>query len=150
MLIARDAPARRPRSGNGSKRVLAQPQSQANPRDVAWMRALIDRTGAMAHARAVASGLAGAALYEFEQIFGASPSCRDALFIRSMVTWVLRARSDSHETETRMQKRILLYGATGYSGRLIAAEARRRLERAVTSADVRGRPWRRDRRRSRR
>lgn len=72
-------------------RVLAKERGRRTARDVAWMRALIDRTGAMAYARAFAKGLAGAALYEFEQVFGADPAShsRDARFIRSMVTWVL-------------------------------------------------------------
>jgi geranylgeranyl diphosphate synthase, type II len=75
------------------KRVLARTRPRRTRRDVAWMRGLIDRTGAMSHARQVASGLAGAALYEFDQLFGATPSSRDARFIRSLITWVLhRAR----------------------------------------------------------
>jgi geranylgeranyl diphosphate synthase type II len=55
------------------------------------MQALIKRTGGMEHARSVAKGLAGAALYEFDQIFGdgAASRSRDARFIRSMLTWVL-------------------------------------------------------------
>ena len=41
------------------------------------------------HARAVARGLAGAALYEFDQYFGEFRDSRDLRFIRSLVTWVL-------------------------------------------------------------
>jgi geranylgeranyl diphosphate synthase, type II len=72
-------------------RLLAKPRKKRAPRDVAWMRTLIDRSGAMEHARSVAKGLAGAALYEFEQIFDerTTSASRDAQFIRNMITWVL-------------------------------------------------------------
>lgn len=74
-------------------RILARPRSRRTRRDVAWMRDAIDRSGAIAYARTVAKGLAGAALYEFEGIFGANPPSRDALFIRRMVTWVIERGS---------------------------------------------------------
>jgi geranylgeranyl diphosphate synthase type II len=72
-------------------RTLAKPRSRRTPREVEWMQALINRTGGIEHARSVAKGLAGAALYEFEQIFGdgAASRSRDVRFIRSMLTWVL-------------------------------------------------------------
>jgi geranylgeranyl diphosphate synthase, type II len=72
-------------------RLLAKPRTRRSRRDVAWMRTLIDGSGAIDHARSVAKGLAGAALYEFEQIFddAATSRSRDAQFIRSMITWVL-------------------------------------------------------------
>jgi geranylgeranyl diphosphate synthase type II len=54
------------------------------------VRDLLDRTGAMAHARAVARGLAGAALFEFDEYFSGMPASRDRQFMRSLVTWVLR------------------------------------------------------------
>jgi len=69
-------------------KILGKPRDRRTLTDVAWMRRLIDRTGAMAHARSIARGLAGAALYEFEQVFG-EPKSRDAMFIRNMITWVL-------------------------------------------------------------
>ncbi len=71
-------------------RILAKPRSRRTTQDVAWMRSLIDRTGAIAHARAMADGLAGAALYEFDRIFGARPDGRDTRFIRNMLTWVVQ------------------------------------------------------------
>jgi geranylgeranyl diphosphate synthase type II len=81
----------RPSERGRLTRLLGKPRNRRSPRDVAWMRSLIDRTGAMDHARSVAKGLAGAALYEFEQIFDAAATSRsrDARFIRSMITWVL-------------------------------------------------------------
>jgi geranylgeranyl diphosphate synthase type II len=81
----------RPSERTRLTQLLAKPRHKRSPRDVTWMRTLIDRSGAMDHARSVAKGLAGAALYEFEQIFdeGATSRSRDAQFIRSMITWVL-------------------------------------------------------------
>jgi geranylgeranyl diphosphate synthase type II len=81
----------RPSERRRLTRLLGKPRNRRSPRDVAWMRSLIDHTGAMDHARSVAKGLAGAALYEFEQIFDAAATSRsrDARFIRSMITWVL-------------------------------------------------------------
>ena len=85
------------RTGRASERarltrLLAKPRYKRSARDVAWMRSLIDRTGAVDHARSVAKGLAGAALYEFEQIFdeATTSASRDAQFIRNMITWVLQ------------------------------------------------------------
>jgi geranylgeranyl diphosphate synthase type II len=70
-------------------RILAKPRVGRTARDVAWLRRLFERAGAMAHAERVAKGLAGAALYEFSEIFGDQPGSRDARFIRALVTWVL-------------------------------------------------------------
>jgi len=44
----------------------------------------------MEHARAVALGLAGVALYEFDQYFAGVPGSRDLDFMRSLLTWVLQ------------------------------------------------------------
>jgi len=68
---------------------LDRPRLARSTADVAGVRALIRRTGAMDHARAVSRGLAGAALYEFDQYFGGVRDSRDLRFIRSLVTWVL-------------------------------------------------------------
>jgi geranylgeranyl diphosphate synthase type II len=74
-------------------RVLAKPRARRTPRDVAWTRELLDRTDALTHARHIAQALAGAALYEFEQVFSRRAPSRDALFIRHMITWVLDRRA---------------------------------------------------------
>jgi geranylgeranyl diphosphate synthase type II len=75
------------------RRILAKPRSRRTARDVVWMRGAIDRSGAIAYARKVAKALAGAALYEFERVFGENPSSRDAQFIGRMVTWVIERGS---------------------------------------------------------
>lgn len=69
---------------------LGKARADRGEADVRWLRALIDRSGAMAHARAVAHALAGAALYEFEQVFAEVPDSRDKQFIGALATWVLQ------------------------------------------------------------
>ena len=69
---------------------LARPREARSAAAVARVRALLERTGAMQHARTVALGLAGAALYEFDQYFAGVPGSRDLDFMRSLVTWVLQ------------------------------------------------------------
>jgi geranylgeranyl diphosphate synthase type II len=71
---------------------LERPRAGRSAEDVAAVRALLDRTGALEHARTVSRGLAGAALYEFDEYFKGFADSRDVRFMRSLVTWVL-ARS---------------------------------------------------------
>jgi geranylgeranyl diphosphate synthase type II len=83
------------RHGGGDDRAalmsfLAQQRADRSPAGVKSVRDILDRTGALAHARAVARGLAGAALYEFDQYFADLADSRDVRFMRSLVTWVLQ------------------------------------------------------------
>lgn len=68
---------------------LATPRRQRDQQDVAWVRGLLERTGAMEHARTVAQGLGGAALYEFDRYFAEVPPGRDLHFVRALLTWVM-------------------------------------------------------------
>ena len=68
---------------------LGLPRAARTAAAVARVRALLERTGAMEHARTVARGLAGAALYEFDRYFAGTPDSRDLTFMRSLLTWVL-------------------------------------------------------------
>jgi geranylgeranyl diphosphate synthase type II len=68
-------------------RFLGLPRAGRTASEVAWVRELLDATGAMAHARDVARALSGAALYEFDCYFKAIPGSRDTRFIRSLLTW---------------------------------------------------------------
>jgi len=81
------------RAGAGERRTLLSflhnPREARSPARVARIRALLDRTGALDHARTVARALAGAALFEFDTYFDGMPESRDLRFIRSLVTWVL-------------------------------------------------------------
>jgi geranylgeranyl diphosphate synthase type II len=74
-------------------RFLARPRAERSAAAVARVRALLNHTGAMDHARTVARGLAGAALYEFDQYFAGVPASRDLDFMRSLLTWVLQRSS---------------------------------------------------------
>ena len=58
--------------------------------DVAWARALLERTGSLQHARTVAQALGGAALCEFDKYFENMRESRDRSFMRSLLLWVLR------------------------------------------------------------
>jgi geranylgeranyl diphosphate synthase type II len=69
---------------------LASPRAARSPAAVARVRELLERSGAMDHARTVARGLAGAALYEFDRYFADVPASRDLDFMRSLLTWVLQ------------------------------------------------------------
>lgn len=84
-LRSADAPARR-----RLLRYLGRAREQRSAAETAWVRALLQRSGSFEHARQVAKGLAGAALYEFEQIFGGLADSRDLRFVRALLTWVLR------------------------------------------------------------
>ncbi len=72
------------------KTFLGRARSARSATDVAWVRALIERTGAVEHARTVARGLGGAALYEFDEYFKGVRDSRDRRFMRSLLIWVLR------------------------------------------------------------
>jgi geranylgeranyl diphosphate synthase, type II len=69
---------------------LALPRSARSAEEVAWVHALLVDSGALEHARAVATGLGGAALFEFDQYFARVPASRDLRFIRSLLTWVVQ------------------------------------------------------------
>jgi len=73
--------------------VLSRPREQRTPSEVDWMRALIEEHGSIAYAVAIARGLAGAALREFEAIFEAVSASRDKAFIRGLVTWTIERAS---------------------------------------------------------
>ena len=68
---------------------MALCRDQRTSLDVAWVSALLKRSGAAEYARSVAHGLAGAALCEFDHYFSGLPESRDRQFIRSLITWVM-------------------------------------------------------------
>ena len=71
-------------------RFLGKPRARRTGQEVLWVRALLERTGAMDHAKTVARALAGAALLEFDEYFGRLPASRDLRFMRALLIWVLR------------------------------------------------------------
>jgi geranylgeranyl diphosphate synthase type II len=80
-------------AGKGERRRLAgflgRSRAARSAASVEWVCGLLDRTGALDHARAVSRALAGSALFEFDQYFARLPDSRDLRFIRSLLTWVL-------------------------------------------------------------
>jgi geranylgeranyl diphosphate synthase type II len=71
-------------------RFLGSDRAHRSARDVDWMRSVIQRTGALEHAKTVARSLAGAALHEFDELFARTAPSRDLAFLRAVLTWVLR------------------------------------------------------------
>lgn len=70
-------------------KLFALQRSQRSTAEVAWLRGAMDELGSLEHARSVARGLAGAALREFEVVFGDRPASDDKAFIHGLVRWVL-------------------------------------------------------------
>ena len=79
-----------PADGQRLARTLAKPRAARTARDIAWLRLLLERTGALDHARSVAHALAGAALCEFDRYFAGVPASRDLRFVRGLLTWVMQ------------------------------------------------------------
>lgn len=73
--------------------LFSLPRDRRDPREIAWVRDAMDRSGSLSYAAAVARGLAGAALHEFDVIFGERPTSRDKAFIHGLVRWVLDRRA---------------------------------------------------------
>jgi geranylgeranyl diphosphate synthase type II len=71
-------------------RLMGKPRSARTEKDITWIRDVFARTGALEHATSVAHGLAGAALYEFDQYFSGLPASRDLRFMRGLLTWVMQ------------------------------------------------------------
>jgi geranylgeranyl diphosphate synthase type II len=49
----------------------------------------MDYYGSLDYARQVAHGLAGAAQYEFNQLYGHLPESRDKQFLKALPVWVI-------------------------------------------------------------
>ena len=71
-------------------RLLGLPRRRRDASQVGFLRDVLDRTGAVDYALAVAGGLAGAAIREFDDFFAALPASRDRDFIRATLIWVLQ------------------------------------------------------------
>jgi len=70
--------------------LLGMPRTRRVDARVQELRSLLERTGAIGYARAVAGALAGAALREFDQFFESRPASRDRDFLRATLLWVLQ------------------------------------------------------------
>ena len=68
--------------------IFALARHERTEEQIGWVRGLMDRHDCCDYARHFAHALAGAALHEFEGIYGRLPESRDKEFIRGLVTWV--------------------------------------------------------------
>ncbi|MEQ8660822.1 MAG: polyprenyl synthetase family protein [Gammaproteobacteria bacterium] len=68
---------------------LAKPRIERCAKDVKWVRGLMDDYGSIAWARETAQGLAGAASYEFGELYGHLPESRDKRFLEALPAWVI-------------------------------------------------------------
>ncbi len=68
---------------------LAAPRGDRTESQVRWIRARMDHYGCIEDARHTAHSLAGAALHEFELIYGPLPDSRDKEFLAGVIRWVL-------------------------------------------------------------
>jgi geranylgeranyl diphosphate synthase type II len=68
--------------------ILALPRQDRTHADIAWIRRLMDAHGSVEYGALIAHGLAGAALHEYEGIFGRLPDSPDKRFVEGLVTWV--------------------------------------------------------------
>ncbi|MEH6647180.1 polyprenyl synthetase family protein [Sulfitobacter sp.] len=80
----------RPQDQLRLSRFLSQTRAERSEEDVAWLLDKMCETRAIEKARMFAHGLAGAALQEFDQIFGDMPDTRDKTFIRNLITWTFQ------------------------------------------------------------
>lgn len=69
---------------------LGRTRAERSAEEVAWVRSLLDRCGAVTYARGVAMALGGAALCEFDDYFARLPVSEDVRFMRSLLVWVLQ------------------------------------------------------------
>jgi geranylgeranyl diphosphate synthase type II len=69
--------------------MLGQPREVRAETDVAWVRQRMDHAGSIDYAREVAHGLAGAAKYEFNHLYGHLPDSRDKRFLEALPEWVI-------------------------------------------------------------
>jgi geranylgeranyl diphosphate synthase type II len=69
--------------------ILGLPREARSDRDVEWVRERMDAHGSIDYARQVAQGLAGAAQYEFENLYGHLPESRDKRFLAALPAWVI-------------------------------------------------------------
>ena len=68
---------------------LGQPRETRTDADVAWVLERMQAYGSMQYARQVSQGLAGAAQYEFKDLYGHLPESRDKSFLEALPVWVI-------------------------------------------------------------
>jgi len=71
-------------------RVFAKSRYDRTLEEVRWVRSLMDEYECIEYARQAAHGLAGAAQFEFQQLFGDLPDSPDKRFIEALPEWVIQ------------------------------------------------------------
>lgn len=69
--------------------MLDRPREDRPDEDVMWVRDRMDAYGSIGYARQVAHGLAGAAQFEFGELYGNLPDSRDKRFLAALPAWVI-------------------------------------------------------------
>ena len=67
---------------------LAAPRERRSEEDVLWLAGLMESLGSIAHARAVAGALGGAAEHEFPMAFSGLAPSADLSFLSGLSRWV--------------------------------------------------------------
>jgi geranylgeranyl diphosphate synthase type II len=68
---------------------LGRPRETRTDEDVAWVLERMENYGSLHYARQVSQGLAGAAQYEFKDLYGHLPESRDKSFLEALPVWVI-------------------------------------------------------------
>lgn len=69
--------------------ILCRPREGRTSGDVAWVLGRMNAYGCIDYARQVAQGLAGAAQYEFTELYGHLPDSPDKRFVEALPLWVI-------------------------------------------------------------
>jgi geranylgeranyl diphosphate synthase type II len=69
-------------------RLFSRPRERRGDKDVAWVLSLMAAYGSVEYVRQFAHALAGAALNEFDSIYGNLPPSRDKAFIHGLASWI--------------------------------------------------------------
>jgi geranylgeranyl diphosphate synthase type II len=69
--------------------ILSRPRETRTGEDVSWVLERMNAYGSLDYARQVAQGLAGAAQYEFKNLYGHLPDSRDKRFLEALPVWVI-------------------------------------------------------------
>jgi geranylgeranyl diphosphate synthase, type II len=70
-------------------RFLSLARDDRSQTEMRWVLDRMNAYGSIDYARQVAHGLAGAAQYELQHVYGQLPDSRDKLFLRSLPAWVI-------------------------------------------------------------
>jgi geranylgeranyl diphosphate synthase type II len=69
-------------------KLFQRPRQKRTEQDVGWLLSLMSKYNSFDYARQFAHALAGAALHEFDSIYGNLPQSRDKAFLQGLATWI--------------------------------------------------------------